>query len=81
MEKEKTEGIPHISKTFEQIMLNVKQFEHPQTKEGEIKYTFSRKTDLRREEYRKVLRELLNFDTILTPQETISLGLADKIFG
>lgn len=29
----------------------------------------------------KKLREMLNFDTILTAQETIDLGLADKILG
>jgi len=81
MEKENEKGISHISKTFEQIVGKLKQFEHPQTKEGEIKYAFSRKMGLRREEYRKVLRELLNFDTILTPEETISLGLADKVYG
>lgn len=80
MEKEKNTSINSMVKTFEGIMTKVKQFEHPLTKEGEIKYTFSKKMDLRREEYRKVIRELLNFDTILTPEETISMGLADKIF-
>lgn len=77
---EKEKGIPHITKVFEEIVTKVKQFEHPQTKEGEIKYTFSKKMDIRKEEYRKVLKDLLNFDTILTPEETISLGLADEIY-
>ena len=80
MEKEKNVGINFITKTFEGIMTKVKQFEHPETKEGEIKYTFSKKMEVRREEYRKILRELLNFDTILTPEETVSLGLADEIY-
>lgn len=80
MEKEQINGIPHITKTFEQIMTNVRQFEHPQIKDGEIKYTFSRKMDVRKEEYRKILKELLNFDTILNPEETVSLGLADEVY-
>lgn len=80
MEKEKKTNTNFIARTFEGIMTKVKQFEHPLTKEGEIKYTFSKKMDIRREEYRKVMKELLNFDTILTPEETISLGLADEIY-
>ena len=30
---------------------------------------------------RAKIRNLLNFDTILTAQETVDLGLADRIFG
>jgi len=41
-------------------------------------YNFS-KTN-KKEEIRVVLKEMLNFDTILTAEETVNLGLADEIF-
>ena len=50
-------------------------------KKVHIKYKFSTKREERREQLRVVLANLLNYDTILTPTETISLGLADSIFG
>jgi ATP-dependent protease ClpP protease subunit len=50
-------------------------------KKVHIKYKFSTKREERREQLRVVLANLLNYDTILTPAETISLGLADSIFG
>jgi ATP-dependent protease ClpP protease subunit len=69
-----------MTKTFEGIVNKLKQFDQVLSKEEGTKYTFSKKLEVRREEYRKILRELLNFDTILTPEETISLGLADEIY-
>jgi ATP-dependent protease ClpP protease subunit len=36
--------------------------------------------EVRRGEYRNILKEMLNFDTILNPQDTISLGLADEVY-
>lgn len=50
-------------------------------KKVHTKYKFSTKREERREQLRVVLANLLNYDTILTPAETISLGLADSIFG
>jgi ATP-dependent Clp endopeptidase proteolytic subunit ClpP len=47
---------------------------------GEVSYTFSREKKQKREELRAILREMLNFDTILSPEETISIGLADEVF-
>ena len=78
--KEKKSGIPYMTKTFEGVVNKLKQFDQVLSKEEGTKYTFSKKLEVRREEYRKILRELLNFDTILTPEETISLGLADEIY-
>jgi ATP-dependent protease ClpP protease subunit len=46
-----------------------------------VKYRFSNKPEERRENLRSVLQYLLNYDTILTPEETIRLGLADSIYG
>lgn len=42
---------------------------------------FSTKREERKEQLRHVLQQLLNYDTILSPEETISLGLADSVFG
>jgi ATP-dependent protease ClpP protease subunit len=45
-----------------------------------VNYTLSRAQGARKEELRKILKEMLNFDTILTASETVSLGFADEIF-
>lgn len=79
MKKDQERGISYMTKTFETIVRKVKEFE-PNSKPEEVKYIFSKKSDLRREEYRKVLKELLNFDTILTAEETVMLGFADEVY-
>ena len=78
--KEKEVGISTMTKTLEGIMKKLKEFDQLLNYEGETKYTFSKKLDVRRGEYRNILKEMLNFDTILNPQDTISLGLADEIY-
>lgn len=45
------------------------------------KYKFSKDPEKRREDVRKVLKELLNFDSFLTAQETVAIGLADGVIG
>ena len=80
MSKEKEVGIPVMTKTFEGIVRKIREFDQLLTQEGEIKYTFSKKMEVRRGEYRNILKEMLNFDTILNPQDTISLGLADEVY-
>ena len=34
----------------------------------------------KKEEIRLILKEMLNFDTILNAEDTISLGFADEVF-
>lgn len=46
-----------------------------------VKYKFSTARAKRKEEIRSVISQLLDYDTILTPEETVSIGLADSIFG
>lgn len=75
--KDSIKGIPYMNKTLGNILNNIKKGDY-QSQES-IKLNFSRKKDKRKEEYRKILKELLNFDTILTPEESISLGFADEI--
>jgi ATP-dependent protease ClpP protease subunit len=45
-----------------------------------VNYKLSVKKSIRRDELRSILRDLLNFDTILSSEETVSLGLADEVF-
>jgi ATP-dependent Clp endopeptidase proteolytic subunit ClpP len=78
MEKEEQEGTGYMAKVLSSIMNKQRSLEHP--KPTEISYKFSRGISSRREDIRVVLKELLNFDTILTPDETVALGLADEIF-
>lgn len=49
--------------------------------EKKIKYKFSADPDKRREDVREVLKKLLDYDTFLTAEETVALGLADRIIG
>ena len=60
------------------IINHQRSFEYPRPKD--IQISFSENLAERTEEYRKILKEMLNTDTILTAQETVSLGLADSIF-
>jgi ATP-dependent protease ClpP protease subunit len=73
LEWESNKSVSYLTKSLETITNSLKN-------EEPISYSFSRKKDVRKEEYRKILREYLNFDTILTPEETISIGLCDEIY-
>jgi ATP-dependent Clp endopeptidase proteolytic subunit ClpP len=78
MEKEEEIGNGHIGKILSGIVNKQRELEVPRPQE--VAYKFSRNLGTKREEIRAILKELLNFDTILTPEETVSLGLADGIF-
>lgn len=64
---------------LEKIVNKSNELEFP--KRQAISYKFSTKPEERREQLREVLKHLLDYDTILTPNETISLGLADSVYG
>lgn len=68
-----------LEPALEAIVNSANAFELP--KREPVKYKFSTKREERKEQLRVVLAQLLNYDTILTPKETISLGLADSIYG
>lgn len=78
MEKEEKEGHGYMAQTLSRIMARQGALEYPFpiTK----KYSFSKKPETKREEIRNVLKEMLNFDTILNAEETVALGFADEIF-
>ena len=79
MEKEENEGNGYIAKVLSDVINRQRALEIPRPQE--VKYSFSKSPSKKREEIRTVLKEMLNFDTILTARETVNLGLADEIFG
>jgi len=79
LEKEEKIGDGHLAKTLGEIMTKQKAFEHPPLTKP-IVYSFSKKPEIKREHIRVVLKEMLNFDTILTAEETVNLGFADEVY-
>ena len=77
LEKESEMGTGYLEKKLNEIFEEQRSFEMPQ-KNKRIK--ISNKEEDKFEDIRIALKELLNFDTILSPQQTIDIGLADKIF-
>jgi ATP-dependent protease ClpP protease subunit len=78
IEKESIEGSGTIGNALYEILKDQKQFDFPKTEV--IKPKFSEDLNIMREELIPYVKDLLNFDTILTAQETVSIGLADEIF-
>jgi ATP-dependent protease ClpP protease subunit len=77
MSKEEAMGHGYIAKSISNVINSQREFEYPP--QDPVKHTFSRgKTKF--EEIREVLRDLLKIDTIISAEETVSLGLADEIF-
>jgi len=80
MDKEKKEGHGHLSKVLSQIMTKQYEMEYPPLSRKVFNYNFSKKEDIKREEIRFILKEMLSFDTILNAEETVDLGFADEIY-
>ena len=80
LDKEKKEGNGHLAKTLSQIMTKQYELEYPPASRKIFNYTFSKKEDIKREEIRSILKEMLSFDTILTAEETVDLGFVDEIY-
>lgn len=78
LEYEKKSGIK-LEPALEKIVDRHNELELP--RRSPVKYKFSTKLNERREELRTVLQQLLSYDIILTPEETISIGLADAVYG
>jgi hypothetical protein len=77
IDKEKSGGSGTIANALHNILRDQKQFDYP-VKEVK-KPEFSTDLQIMREELRDYVKELLNYDTILTPEETVSIGLADEV--
>ena len=78
LDKEEKVGNGNLSKVLSSIMSKQRSLEIPNP--GDIVYKFSKSPSAKREETRGVLKEMLNFDTILNAEETVELGLADEVF-
>lgn len=76
LEKEAKEGNGYLSKTLGQIMTKQYALNYPPPTSPQV-YNFTKSH--KKEEIRAVLVEMLNFDTILTAEETVALGFADEI--
>jgi ATP-dependent protease ClpP protease subunit len=75
--KEEAMGHGYIAKSISNVINSQRELEYPP--QDPVKHTFT-KGKLKSEEMREVLRDLLKIDTIVSAEETVSLGLADEIF-
>lgn len=78
LKKEEEVGTAALTKAINKILEKQGELEYPH--KSRKKVALAGPAEQKRESLREVLQELLNYDTILTPTETISLGLADSIF-
>lgn len=85
-EEMRTNGLEtYLENTISDIMTRLHKMEYPDP--IEFKYKFSKirektvATDLikRREDIRVALQKMLDYDTVLTPEETVALGFADRV--
>jgi ATP-dependent Clp endopeptidase proteolytic subunit ClpP len=77
MEKDEKMEFGYLEETFSAIFSNQGESISPKLK----KVRLSQDPEKRRDGVRNLLRELLNFDTFLTAEETVALGLADSVQG
>jgi len=77
LNKESAAGPGYLAETMGIIFSRLKRFE---VQPSHTKFRFTKDLSRLREELRAPLRELLNFDTILTAEETVLLGFADEIY-
>lgn len=80
MEKEEKEGHGYLANAVSKIMTKQYELEYPPSARKVFNYNFSKKNETKIEEIRVILKEMLSFDTILTAEETVSIGLADEIY-
>ena len=71
-------GLGYLAKTLSDIMTKQNTFTYPPSISKT--YVFSKTLVKKKEEIRLILKEMLNFDTILNAEDTISLGFADEVF-
>lgn len=77
LEKEEKEGHGYIAGVLSKIINDQKEFD---LKHKPVSYTFSKVLENKKEQIRVILKEMLNFDTILTAEDTVALGFADEVY-
>lgn len=78
-EHRETGNDTYLETTLSEIMTRLHKMEYPDPLK--FKYKFSKDLAKRREDIRTVLQKMLDYDTILTPADTVALGFADGILG
>jgi len=78
LEREEKMGHGYLAKTLSNIMTRHHSLDYPTPLPKN--YSFSKVLKNKREEIRIILKEMLNFDTILNAEEAVALGFADEIF-
>jgi ATP-dependent protease ClpP protease subunit len=78
LEKSKVIGSTKLCKNLSAIVNQQRAFEIPSP--SPVSYVLSKTRNDRKEDLRKIVREMLNFDTILDAEETVSIGFADEVF-
>ena len=78
LEVEEKEGHGYLAKHLSDIMTRQNALGYPPPTPKN--YSFSKVLKNKREEIRIILKEMLNFDTILNAEEAVALGFADEIF-
>ena len=66
LEKEEKEGHGYLTKTLSEIL--------------HMPIALSKKPETKKEELRSILKGMLNFDTILSAEETVAIGFADEVY-
>lgn len=79
LEKEEKKGHGYLAKTLGEVMTRQYALGYPPPTQPTT-YTLSKKPETKREELRKILREMLSFDTFLTAEEAVDLGFADEVY-
>ena len=77
MEKDAEEGGDYLETALADILEKQKELDYPKPKREKIKLPTDK--DRRKEAIRVYLKKLLDYDTILTAEETVKLGFADEL--
>lgn len=77
LEKDEGEGGSYLEGALADIVNKQHELDFP--KPAKVKYKFSSDPKKRREDVREVLKKLLDYDSFFTAEETVVLGLADKV--
>jgi hypothetical protein len=78
LEKTRVIGSTKLCKSLSAIINQQRALEIPSP--APVSYALSKSRNDRKEDLRKIIREMLNFDTILDAQETVAIGFADEVF-
>jgi len=79
LEKEDKMGDGYLAKVIPKILEDQRKFELS-SKTKRKKLSFSKDRETKADELRDIVKEMLNYDTILKPHDTVALGFADSVY-